>query len=102
MAELERCEVLAAPAGELITPLARLLDRLAIREQLPQIEVAVADNATALVLRVLASPAADTARAAGLCRSTHGVRIYLQTGGLESVAPLEPDATPPRVPPGRL
>ena len=94
VAELKRCEVLAAPAGELISPLARLLDTLAIREQLPQVEVAVADNATALVLRVLASPAAEDRARLRAFAAAHGVRIYLQTGGLESVAPLEPYATP--------
>lgn len=94
VAELERCEVLAAPAGELISPLARLLDTLTIREQLPQIEVAVADNATALVLRVLASPAAEDRARLRAFAEAHGVRIYLQSGGLESVAPLEPYATP--------
>ena len=93
VAELERCEVLAATAGEIISPLARLLDTLAIREQLPQIEVAVADNATALVLRVLASPAAEDLARLRAFAHAHGVRIYLQTGGLESVVPLEPYAT---------
>jgi 23S rRNA (uracil1939-C5)-methyltransferase len=93
VAELERCEVLAAPAGGLINPLARLLDTLAIREQLPQIEVAVADNATALVLRVLASPTAEDLARLRAFAHAHGVRIYLQTGGLESVVPLEPYAT---------
>src|SRR5205814_8456936 len=63
VAQLSRCEVLTAPVGELIAPLAVMLGELSIREQLPQIEVAVADNATALVLRVLATPSeADLAR----------------------------------------
>ena len=65
--------------AELISPLARLLDTLAIREQLPQIEVAVADNATALVLRVLASPAAEDLARLRAFAHAHGVRIYLQT-----------------------
>jgi len=92
VAELARCEVLARPAGELIAPLARLLDTLAIREQLPQVEVAVADNATALVLRVLASPAQEDRARLRAFAATHGVRIYLQSGGLESVTALEPYA----------
>src|SRR2546430_1997481 len=52
VAQLTRCEVLAAPVGELIAPLAAMLTELSIREQVPQIEVAIADNASALVLRV--------------------------------------------------
>jgi len=59
VAQLTRCEVLAAPVGELIAPLAAMLTELSIRERVPQIEVAVADHATALVLRVLSAPPID-------------------------------------------
>ena len=88
VAQLAACEVLAAPAGKLIAPLAEVLTGLSIREQLPQIEVAVADNATALVLRVL-KPPTDADRAA-LCAfaAAHGVRLYLQPGGTDSLQPL--------------
>ena len=95
VADLGGCEVLAAPAGALIAPLGALIGRLAIREQLPQIEVAVADDATALVLRVLQEPGeADLAllrEFAGL----HGVRLYLQPAGLQSVRPLDAAAGAP-------
>jgi 23S rRNA (uracil1939-C5)-methyltransferase len=88
VAELAACEVLAAPAGALITPLALMLDELSIREQLPQIEVAVGDNATALVLRVLEPPSSeDRARLAAFA-ATHGVRLYLQSGAPEALEPL--------------
>ena len=88
VAQLRGCEVLPAGASALIEPLAELLTGLTIREQLPQIEVAVGDNATALVLRVLATPTAeDQARLAAFARS-HGVRLYMQPGGLDSVREL--------------
>jgi 23S rRNA (uracil1939-C5)-methyltransferase len=94
VAELTRCEVLSAPAGELIAPLAQLIDALSIREQLPQIEVAVADNALALVLRVLAPPSAeDRAKLEDFAR-THALQIFLQPGGVASVVPLQPGAPP--------
>ena len=63
--------------------------RSAIREQLPQIEVAVADNATALVLRVLAAPAPEDLALLRAFAHAHAVRFYLQTGGIESVVPLD-------------
>jgi 23S rRNA (uracil1939-C5)-methyltransferase len=89
VADLGGCEVLAAPAGALIAPLASLIAHLSIREQLPQIEVAVADNGTALVLRVLEEPGdADLALLREFA-ATHDVRLYLQPKGLESVRPLE-------------
>lgn len=94
VAQLESCAVLAAPAAELITPLAQLLNELTIREQLPQIEVAVADNATALVLRVLQAPApADLVRLEAFA-AQHAVRLLLQPAGLESVSALGPAAEP--------
>ena len=88
VAQLRHCQVLAPPAGALIAPLAELINALSIRERLPQIEVAVADNATALVLRVLDAPtAADQERLAAF-GAAHGVRLYLQSGGLDSVREL--------------
>ncbi len=94
VAELARCEVLAPPAGALIEPLARLIDALSIREQLPQVEVSVADNATALVLRVLAAPAPADLELLRAFAQRHGVQFYLQPGGIGSVAPLDPPAAP--------
>lgn len=89
VAQLARCEILAPPVGELIAPLADMLGELTIRERLPQIEVAVADNATALVLRVLQPPSeADRLRLARF-GAAHGVRLFLQSGGVESVRALE-------------
>jgi 23S rRNA (uracil1939-C5)-methyltransferase len=94
VAELTRCEVLAPPAGELIEPLARLIDALSIRELLPQVEVSVADGATALVLRVLAAPAAEDLVLLRAFAQRHAVQFYLQPGGLDSVAPLDAAAPP--------
>ena len=93
VAALDRCEVLAAPADALITPLSEMLTGLSIRERLPQIEVAVADNAVALVMRVLAPPTPeDLAKLRAFEQANPPVRIYLQPGGLDSVARLSPQA----------
>jgi len=94
LAELQCCEILAEPVGSLIAELAALIGGLSIRRRVAQIEVAVADNVTALVLRVLDPPsAADLARLRAF-QATHAVELYLQPGGLDSVAPLVPPATP--------
>jgi len=90
VAAIERCEVLASPVGELIAPLSALLTDLSVRERVPQIEVAVGDNATALVLRVLSAPSEqDLVRLAEFERA-HGVRLYLQPAGLDSISRLTP------------
>jgi 23S rRNA (uracil1939-C5)-methyltransferase len=88
VAEVERCEVLAPPVGAMVGELAVLLSGLSIRERLPQIEVAVADNATALVLRVLDPPTAEDVSKLQEFERTRGVRFYLQPKGLDSVRPL--------------
>ncbi len=96
VAQLARCEVLAAPAGALITPLAAALNELSIREHVPQIEVAVADNATALVLRVLQPPSPEDLALLGAFGAAHQVQLYLQPAGLDSVRALGPQAPPLR------
>ncbi len=90
--DMHRCEVLAHPVDGLIAPLSESIGRLSIRARIPQIEVAVADNATALVYRVLDPPSGadlDEFRRFG---DEHDVRIYLQPGGLDSVSLLHPDS----------
>lgn len=88
VAQLTRCEVLKSPAGTLIAPLSELIMQLSIREQLPQIEVAVADNATALVLRVLAEPSLEDLARLRAFEAAHGLRLYLQPRGIDSVTAL--------------
>jgi 23S rRNA (uracil1939-C5)-methyltransferase len=92
VAALARCEILAAPVGELIEPLSTLLTGLAARESIPQIEVAVGDEVTALVFRVLVDLGADDLAALGEFEHARGVRLYLQRGGLDTVQPLRPPA----------
>ena len=92
IADLQRCEVLAPPVGELLTPLGELLTGLAIRERVPQIEVAVAEDAVVLVLRVLDAPTSADEQALLAFEQAHGVRLYLQTGGASSVRPLREPA----------
>jgi 23S rRNA (uracil1939-C5)-methyltransferase len=92
VAEIKRCEVLAKPLDGLIEPLALLLNGLSIRQRIPQIEAAVADNVVALVLRVLDPPSAEDLQRLREFATAHAVRFYLQEAGLDSVRPLDPDA----------
>jgi len=89
--DMHRCEVLAGGTAELIDPLSELIARLSIRARLPQIEVAVGDNVTTLVLRVLDPPSdEDLSELAGFARA-HNLQISLQPGGPDSVAALCPE-----------
>ena len=90
--DMRRCEVLAAPIDSMLTDLSDLVGALSIKARLPQIEVAVAENDTALVFRVLDPPTdadLDLFRQFG---EMHALRVYLQSGGLDSVALLYPEA----------
>ncbi|MDH3860137.1 MAG: 23S rRNA (uracil(1939)-C(5))-methyltransferase RlmD [Gammaproteobacteria bacterium] len=92
IADMHRCEVLAKPLDSMVADLSELVSGLSIRARLPQIEVAVAENDIALVFRVL-DPLTDADEA--LFRSfgeRHELRIYLQTGGLDSVALFYPES----------
>jgi 23S rRNA (uracil1939-C5)-methyltransferase len=88
IANLTRCEVLAPPLDALIMPLSALVTQLSIREQLPQIEVAIGDDAVALVVRVLAAPSPADLASLREFELLHGVRFYLQPGGIDSVRVL--------------
>jgi 23S rRNA (uracil1939-C5)-methyltransferase len=91
LADLRRCEVLLAPLATLPNDLAALVETLAIREKIPQVEVSAGDAATALVFRVLEPPGpADTEKIAAF-GAKQGLQIFLQTGGLDSVQPLRPN-----------
>ena len=94
IADVQHCDVLAPPVGELVLPLAELIMALSIRERVPQIEVAVADNAVALVFRVLDPPSSDDLNRFREFAKTHRVRVYLQTGGLDTVRELDTPGEP--------
>jgi len=90
--DMNRCEVLAEPLDSMIADLSELIGGLSIRARLPQIEVAVAENAIALVFRVLDPPSDSDASLLRAFAADHDLRVYLQTGGLDTVALLYPDA----------
>lgn len=88
IAVLKRCEVLVESVGTRLTDLAHLIDGLSIHARIPQIEVAAADNATALVFRVLDTPTAADRDALAAFGADHGFSMYLQSGNESTIAPL--------------
>ena len=88
LADLARCEVLVGAFATLPRDLAALVEGLSIRERVPQVELAVADAAAALVFRVMDPPSeTDLGQLADFGRRV-GAAVYLQPGGLDSVRPL--------------
>ena len=88
IAELRRCETLIERFATLPAELAALVERLSIRDKVPQVEVAAGDRAAALVFRVMEPPSEeDLAKLEEFGRS-QGVAIYVQSGGLDTIRPL--------------
>lgn len=97
LADLKRCEVLRAPLDRLIEPLGLMLSRLSVRDRVPQVETAVADNAVALIIRILDDLNAADLEVLQAFQREHGVQIYLQREGYDSIKPLDPATVQPLV-----
>jgi len=88
--DMHRCEVLVEPVGGMIDELSSLVAKLSIRARLPQIEIAVAENATAMVFRVLDEPTDSDKQLLIEFGDKNDLRIYLQPGGLDSLQMIRP------------
>ncbi|MEY3182286.1 MAG: rRNA ((1939)-C(5))-methyltransferase RlmD [Pseudomonadota bacterium] len=97
LADLSACAVLAPIIGERFALIKALIGQLSIYTAIPQLEIAVGDNAAALVFRHLA-PFTDTDKEIlKTFAVTHQIHIYLQPGGLASTHRLWPTAGPERL-----
>jgi 23S rRNA (uracil1939-C5)-methyltransferase len=88
VADITRCEVLAAPVGAMIAPLSQLVTSLSVPTRIPQIEVAVGDNLTVLVMRVLSPLNAADRELLRAFECAHGVRWLLQSGRPDELEPV--------------
>lgn len=88
IADIDSCEVLHPKVAARIPDLQQLIAGLSIYNQIPQIEVAVAENITALILRHLQPLTSDDLELLRTFESKHELRFYLQPGGLDSIHPL--------------
>ncbi|MBQ5766875.1 MAG: TRAM domain-containing protein, partial [Burkholderiaceae bacterium] len=93
VADMTTCKILPNYVSELLVPLRELVEKLSIRQRLPQIEVAVGgDGRIALVMRVLETPSEEDLRQFDAFALEHGVDIWLQPKGPDSCYPMHKDA----------
>jgi 23S rRNA (uracil1939-C5)-methyltransferase len=92
--DMTSCEVLPAEVSALIRPLRALLNSLDLRERIPQIEVAVGEKLTVLVLRVLEAVGEDDAARLRRFADEHRVQLWLQPAGPDSAHPFWPLESP--------
>lgn len=97
VAELATCAVLDPRIGNALGALRRLIDRLAIRHRVPQLEVAMGDSDTALVVRHLERLSEHDRAVLEAFARERAWQIHLQPGGPESIEPLYPEAPVPLV-----
>jgi 23S rRNA (uracil1939-C5)-methyltransferase len=96
LADIQRCEILIDRFAELPKNLAALVEGLSIREKMPQVELAAGDGEAALVFRVLEAPTPEDLRKLAQFGIEVGAQVYLQSGGLDSVRPLQGEPMPLR------
>ena len=91
LADIKSCKVLHPSVGERLMVISEALTDMGARQTLPQIEVAVTDNCTSLLLRHL-EPLSDQDRKR-LCEfaDQNDFQIRLQPGGEDSVQSFWPE-----------
>jgi 23S rRNA (uracil1939-C5)-methyltransferase len=84
------CEVLPPAVAALIPGLRELFTGMQVRDRLPQIELAVGEDVTVLVLRNLAPIPDDDARKLREFADRHGIQWWLQPKGPDTAHPFHP------------
>lgn len=85
---MDSCEVLTQPVSDLIVPLKQLIGQLSIKQSLPQIELAVGEDATVLVFRILEALSEADVALMKMFEDTYGAQVWTQTKGPDTVKPL--------------
>ncbi len=89
VADMQTCAVLPPAVSALLMPLRALIGSMEARERLPQIELAMGDRVTALVLRNLEPLSAGDQALLRAFAAQHGVQWWLQPKGPETVHLLD-------------
>ncbi|TXG78503.1 MAG: 23S rRNA (uracil(1939)-C(5))-methyltransferase RlmD [Rhodocyclaceae bacterium] len=95
VADIGQCDILPAHVSAMLLPLRELVGAMTIRDRLPQIEVAVGDQATVLVLRILEPLAVADEDRLRQFADRFGVVFYLQPQGPASAYRFCPLPGPP-------
>ena len=85
VADMESCEILPPAVSAMLMPLRALIGSLSIIEQIPQIELAVGEDLTAMVLRIMAPMSAEDEVLLKAFADRYQIQWWLQTKGLDSV-----------------
>lgn len=89
--EMSSCEVLPQRVSAAIPELKRVVDQLSIRDRIPQIEVAIGENASALVFRILEPLGENDKVMLSDFAKSSGFQVWLQPKGPETARLFAPD-----------
>ncbi|RFP09011.1 23S rRNA (uracil(1939)-C(5))-methyltransferase RlmD [Duganella sp. BJB488] len=90
VADIQSCQILPKHVSDLLLPLRALIGSLTLFDQVPQIEVAIGEGVTALVLRIMSPLGAGDDVKLKAFADQHQVQFWLQTKGPETAAPYYP------------
>ncbi len=94
VADTWTCEVLPPSVSALIRPLREMFTSMKLRERLPQVELAVGEEVTVLVMRHLEPiPEEDAAKLRAFA-DRHGIQWWLQPKGPDTAHPFYPLEAP--------
>lgn len=91
VADIKSCHVLPPHVSALLMPLRALMMSLSAPDRFPQIEVAVGEGVTALVLRHLVALTPADVTCLREFAQRHSVQWWLQPSDSDAVAPLDPE-----------
>lgn len=91
IADMKSCKILPKKVSDLLVPLRDLISSLKLRQKIPQIEIAVAGEHTALVLRVLETPSQEDETKLRDFQRQYGVEFWYQPKGPDTVFPMDPE-----------
>ncbi|HEV2612353.1 MAG TPA: 23S rRNA (uracil(1939)-C(5))-methyltransferase RlmD [Noviherbaspirillum sp.] len=90
VADMDSCDILPPHVSAMLVPLRRLIESLSIFEQMPQIELAVGEDVTALVMRNMAPLTQDDESKLKAFADQYRVQWWLQPKGPDTVYPFYP------------
>jgi 23S rRNA (uracil1939-C5)-methyltransferase len=90
VADMTDCKILPPHVAAMLVPLRGLIGALSIFNQVPQIEVAVGEQVTAMVLRIMAPLSGDDETLLKAFADQYQIQWWLQTKGPETAAPFYP------------
>lgn len=90
IADMKTCEILPPHVSAMLVPLRHLVESLTIFEQMPQIELAVGEDVTALVLRIMAPLTVEDQDKLKTFADKYRIQWWLQPKGPDTVYPFYP------------